>query len=86
MGHVLNICRNGTAVEVTVDSGLAIERSRFQFKWETNSDWAAELLANKLRKRVGDAVQAARKEAYEEGWRDAKAKKSGKQTFFPWVI
>lgn len=35
-----------------------------------------------MRKQMGDALEKIRREAYESGWKDAKARKGAKETYF----
>lgn len=53
----------------------------FQFSFNCGGEAYAGLLTKALRDALGDAVQAVRREAYEEGWRDAKAK-TAKRDYF----
>lgn len=49
--------------------------TNFPFSWKTTSPATAALLVRYLRKRLDNAIRAARREAYEQGWKDAKAKR-----------
>jgi len=48
-------------------------------------DGAAELEVRDFNKRLGDAMAKARREAYEQGWKDAKAHNT-KRTWFTSVL
>lgn len=51
------------------------------FTLELQEEWIAELLLRHIRQRTHEALEHARREAYEQGWKDAKGKKK-KQTYF----
>ena len=75
----LYIRRNGTKVEVKIPTVLDYH---YNFSIECNDDVRAELLARDMDGRIERAVAGARKQAYEDGWRDAKAKKVAKRSWF----
>lgn len=54
----------------------------FEQKLVCSEPWIAILLYRQLEKEMCDKLEKIRRESYEEGWRDAKAKKSGKKTWF----
>ena len=50
--------------------------------WNAASEEYAAFLVDALRREMSASLMAIRKKSYEDGWRDAKAKKSGKRTWF----
>jgi hypothetical protein len=55
----------------------------WEFTIETCQDEPyAILLAERMQKDLSKKLEAIRRETYNEGWKDAKAKKSGKKDWF----
>ncbi len=74
----LKVTCRGTYVALNVDvPGV----DSFEFALDARSEWAAKLLANAVRDRLGKAAQSVRESAYNEGWKAAKAKRA-KRTLF----
>ena len=82
---MININKHGTTVKVSIETGLIASSSDVLLYWECGNDVFAELLTNQLRKKLADRIQAIRQEEYEQGWKDAKAKKR-KRTWFASVM
>jgi hypothetical protein len=79
---MINIVADDTKVKINVEVFIPFWETRtFVFDWECGSRWAAGLLATAMRDAFYTKVKAARAEAYEQGWKDAKAKKS-KESWF----
>lgn len=74
--------RDGTRVKVEVDSKLAIPKSIYLFYWEASGEGHAELLVNQLQTKFSDALREARREAYNAGFKDAKAKRKREDWFW----
>lgn len=72
-------------VRVKIDTGLNTTSGQIWLYWNCNSEMYAELLSRHINKRLDETIQAIRKEEYERGWKDAKAKKS-KANWFSAVI
>ena len=53
----------------------------YQFLWNCASEPYAALLAAAMRKEMWDSLKEIRRRAYEKGWRDARAHKSGKDNW-----
>lgn len=83
--HKSDQLQNETAVYLWLNSGLQLERCRYPFVFDCDSKNYAELLKLHLRKCISEAVQKIRREGYENGWKDAKAKRR-KQTSFSGYI
>jgi hypothetical protein len=79
---MINIKRNKNQVEVGISVYVPEWENRtFLFYWDAGSEWGAGFLASGLRTALRDAIKTAREEAYEQGWKDAKAKRT-KETYF----
>lgn len=71
--------RAGTTVRVWIDAFIPTWESRqfpFTFECGSGNEAYAGLLKQHITDTVGDAVEAARRAAYEQGWNDAKAKRA----------
>ena len=66
--------RDGTKVELTVDSGLTDKKWRLGFSRDCGKEFYAELLMRHLDKKFYDELEAIRKDAYEAGYRDGRSK------------
>lgn len=80
---VLAIRREGSKVIFKFPTVL---NRYFTFAIERGDEVDAALLAADMNARLDAAVQTARRDAYTQGWRDAKAKKSGKSDWFSRVL
>jgi hypothetical protein len=74
----VEVRRNGSQVEikVTVNNGTG-----FVFAWNTGAEWSAMLLRDAVAVAIADRLETIRKQAYEDGWKDAKAKRARSQWF-----
>ena len=81
---MIRIDRDGTNLRVTLtsDSHLMTEVGAFTLTWNTGSVWAASLLVDHFQRQVQSHLHRIREEEYASGWKDAKAKKSPKRTWF----
>lgn len=69
-----------TKVRVIVDTKYPIE-SRYVFSFDTgNADFAA-LLAENMNEKMRNDLEKIRRDTYEQGWKDAKAKKAKERYF-----
>ena len=72
--------RSGTVVSVAVkvrDTGDRV----FRFAFDAGTEWAAVLLHNAIQQQLVKAMETARRDAYEAGWKDRAGKKT-KRTWF----
>ena len=76
--------RDGTAVKLTVESGLAKDNQVFPFVHECGSGPAAELRAQYLYERFRDELESIREDAYEAGHRDGQLQLE-KETDHAWT-
>lgn len=73
---MIQIDRHETKVRLRIEHGLlSANGSELWLYWECDKEMFAELMENKLRKKLEDRIEAIRKEEYERGWKDAKAKR-----------
>jgi len=71
---MIRFTRDGTRVKCTVATDVPNYDSRqFYFYWETEREYAAGLLSAHLTETYENNVGEIRREAYERGWKDAKA-------------
>jgi hypothetical protein len=73
---------HGTQIKVEINPG--INGSAMLLYWETNSSMLVHLLRDKLHDELNKKLTEMRREAYESGWRDAKAKSAKKTWFSGW--
>lgn len=81
MSELIEFQRDAETVRVKVESGAAGGGQVFAFLFSAGAEWAANLLISHLRERMWNRLEAIRKEAYLQGWKDAKAH-AKKQTWF----
>ncbi len=76
---MLDFYREGSVLTVKVH----VNRIGHSFKFDFNAgtEWSAKLLVQAMRDGAGACMEQIRRDAYLEGWRDAKAKRR-KQTWF----
>lgn len=53
----------------------------FDFEWQCGGEYSAGLLYGAMREQLSEALETARREAYSQGWRDAKAKRAKERWF-----
>lgn len=78
---VVQILSDEEKVSVKVRAGDPVSDWTWTFSISTAGKGYALLLAHNLRKSIEDTVEAIRKQAYAQGWKDAKAHKV-KETWF----
>lgn len=72
---MIRFSRDGTVVRATVSCPIPNYESRdFWFQWIPGDEAYAGLLSAALQTRMVDQLERIRREAYEQGWKDAKAK------------
>ena len=82
-GSIIEIKRKDNAVILNITVYIPYECERiFTFTWDTEASWSAGLLTSAMKTALETRITAIREEAYQDGWRDAKAKKGGKRTWF----
>ncbi len=77
-----SITRQGKQVALAVTVNIPFYDDRmFTLEWNCDSEVYAGLLADAMQRQTKETLKAIRREAYNEGWRDAKAKRK-KATWF----
>lgn len=77
---MIDIKREGTFVKVVVDSQWPIS-GQYSFQWDTGRNDFACLLSENLKNKMVRDIERMRRDAYNQGWKDAKAK-AKKETWF----
>ena len=77
--------RDGTTIEVLIEVKASQEKRWLPFHWNANNELYAELLVENFKHHLIEQMQRARKEAYEAGWKDAKAKQQKETWFGGWL-
>ena len=80
---MVNITSDGTRVHLSMTIGMGDDRPRFSF--DAGSILAAKCIARCMREAFETTVRIARRDAYEQGWRDAKAKRAKSKHFSGWL-
>ena len=78
---MITFSRKGTEVLVDVKHGVFFGEEYFRLEIHQAYEYQAELLLRQLDKNLSSQLERIRKEAYEQGFKDAKAKRA-KQTWF----
>jgi hypothetical protein len=53
----------------------------YSFSWNCNDEVYAQLLAAQMNKQLGNKLELIRREAYDQGFKDAKAKRAKREWF-----
>lgn len=72
-------------VQLIIETGLPVDKHRYLFYWNCENEAFAYLLSEQLRKHYGDCIEAARKEEYERGYKDGRAKRKRIDWFKRWL-
>lgn len=78
---LITVKRDNSKVKVSIDTDLTntcdgLQTSVIPFTWVTEQPYIADLLTRYIIERIRKAISNTRREYYEKGWKDAKAKKS----------
>ena len=75
--------REGTQVKIVVDSKVdGVDVSELEAcLWDCPNEIIADILFQHLRNKLWKTIEKTRKHEYEEGWKDAKAKRRKEQYF-----
>lgn len=77
----MRITTNGRWLIVSLDCPAGT----FDATFDALTPWAASLLREALQEKFSDRVKTARRDAYAQGWRDAKAKRKRETWFAGWL-
>lgn len=78
---MIDITREGTNLVVTLTGNWPIHGMQFSTTWPTGTEWAARLLHEHMTQHFASEMTRIRREAYAQGWKDAKGHKT-KETWF----
>lgn len=79
---MISFKRDGTVVKSDVTTFIPNFDDRvFHFQWECATEAYAGLLSAHMQRDMGAKLKAIRVHAYEEGWKDAKAKRAREEWF-----
>lgn len=76
---IISLDRN--ARRLTLFVKIPLTGDTFDFSFHAETEWSARLLANAVLEAFNHAMKRVRREAYEQGWRDAKAKRRKEDWF-----
>jgi len=76
----LDVALDGATVVITLTVDV-LDRV-FRFDCPAGSPWAAQLLRLTMQDQLRRAMERARADAYEAGWRDARAKRPKRVSFW----
>lgn len=80
--QLLSVRREGARVILAVKVQYL---STFSFGFDAGTEWAAQLLVDRLRDVLGGSMQKVRASAYEDGWKNAKGKRAKQTWFSTWL-
>jgi hypothetical protein len=74
---MIQVRRDGSIVVVVVDHGLSLDdnSTAIRFEWETGRDIHAAALVAAFQKEIHRRILAARREEYDRGYKDGRAKR-----------
>lgn len=75
---LLRVQPDGRAAEIVIDTGMPLRSGKTWLAYAKvfcSDVFHAEMMAERLRERIGDAIEQARREAYERGYRDARLRR-----------
>ena len=80
----IDFSRSGKSVEckVTIMVPGYGKEVTWTFTHEHSDEFYASFVSSAMADHMRDAIEKMRRDSYCAGWKDAKAKKSGKQTWF----
>jgi hypothetical protein len=79
---MISFTRDETRVRAEINTGTSVAASQLWLYWECGKELFADLLTAQLQKKLYEAIKAARRDAYNEGWRDKASRKTAKETWF----
>lgn len=82
---MLELKRKEHTVYLDITSGLKVARPVYPFSFQENDENNAELLKQHIENVLSEALKKARREAYEQGWKHAKAKCAKETWFSGWL-
>lgn len=80
---MIQVTRNGTKTQIQVESGYPLQSGYYYFNYDCGNEEFARLLADHFERKLIDRIDAIRKEEYNRGYKDGRAKRA-KATWFAW--
>lgn len=83
-GFILRVQPDGRSAELVIDTGMPLRSGKSWLAYAKvfcHDVFHAELMAERIRCRIGDAVEQARREAYEKGYQDGRVRRSRLRKF-----
>jgi hypothetical protein len=71
---VISFFARGSSIVVRIESGFNIVASDIELGWDCGNELLARAMLHILRERLGHTMRKVRQEAYDAGWKAAKAK------------
>lgn len=81
---MISFSRDGKTLKAIVETGLNSTTS-IRMSFECSSEMCAEMLAHRLRERLGNTVEAIRQAEYEDGYKAARSRVA-KRKYFYWSL
>lgn len=81
MSEMFNLRRDEDVVAIDVQTGHDANSGVFTLSFRAGTQWAAQLLMTHMRDRMWSKLTDIRQEAYNRGWKDAKAHRT-KESWF----
>lgn len=78
---MFSIGRDGCKVTISVMPAYPIHGWTFHFSYTAEQEWGAVMLTENLRDKQGTELRRIREEAYQRGWKDAKAHRTKEKWF-----
>ena len=77
---LITVKRDNSGVELLISTDLAdscdgSQTTAIPFTWQTGQPYLADLLARYIKEHIRKVISDTRREYYEKGWKDAKAKR-----------
>lgn len=77
----MNLITNGDKIEIVLTHTYPVDGYTSKFTYQSHSEFHAKLMAHNLREGIELEMRIIRQQAYNEGWKNSKAKTRKKQVF-----
>lgn len=77
--------RDKTDVKVQIEAKSSVQARWFVFTWHCSDEVYADLLVKSFEANLEEKLKKARKESYDQGWKNAKAKQKRETYFGGWI-
>ena len=79
---MISFVRNGNKVVVKIEHGIFLSNDYFDLELHQDYDYQAELLRRAFQENLNEHIIKIKRKAYEDGWKDAKAKRKKSDYFY----